>query len=226
MEFDMEFDMDLMDVWGCLWMFGVSRQHTLRNSVNWSELFDIVCLSIKSHTTATYIHYFGAFAWHCMGHAFQLFWRPCIFFQQLIGVRCAGRQYIFVSNEQVLTYTAHDNIFNSAAWFHQNSNRPVPDAFQFLTISNLFRTCLNRVDIVWWAASSWYKLPDQALEEEVAVKSSFDGCDRRSLLDTGRCYQLLAVAIQYIPHASDHFRFWSILNSLSLLLFAVFFWTL
>ena len=104
----------------CLGMFGVSRQHTLRNSVNWSELFDIVCLSNKSHTTATYIHYFGAFAWHCMGHAFQLFWRPCIFFQQLIGVRCAGRQYIFVSNEQVLTYTAHDNIFNSAAWFHQN----------------------------------------------------------------------------------------------------------
>ena len=115
-------------LWGILWI-DLNCLISFVCQINLTQRPLTFIISVHLHGIAWVMHSssFG-------GHAY--------FFQQLIGVRCAGRPYIFVSNEQVLTYTAHDNIFNSAAWFHQNSNRPVPDAFQFLTIS---RICFEHV---------------------------------------------------------------------------------
>ena len=195
-------------LWGILWI-DLNHYESFVCQINLTQRPLTFIISVHLHGIAWVMHS-------------SSFWRPCIFFQQLIGVRCAGRQYIYIyiiyiylyPTNRFWPYTAHDIIFSSAAWFHQPTCPRClssPDYF-----ANLFRTCLNRVDIVWWAASSWYKLPDQALEEEVAVQSSFDGCDRRSLLDTGRCYQLLTVAIQYLHTPC----FWS----LSLLINLEFFW--
>ena len=135
--------------------------------------------------------------------------------------------YIFVSNEQVLTYTAHDIIFSSAAWFHQNSNRPVPDAFQFLTIS---RICFEHVWIGLTLCDGLLQADTSCLVRPWKKKWQ---CSHRSMVATDDpCLTLVGVTSFWLLLYSTYpmllitFAFDQSWILLSLLLFAVFFWTL